>query len=335
MSRRCYKNKMATLPRPYRWKYDRPPSLQEFMARFPDDAACEAWLAKNRWPDGFVCPGCKSRRSWKRKNRPLLYECAECGKQTSAIAGTIMHGTHLPLRTWFLAAYFMATHSNGMSALQLQAKLGIGSYKSAWLLLHKLRKATVNPERTPLDGMIEADESSIPFRTKNEPVSGGQGRSHEGKLLIAGAVECAQNGTIRRIRLSQIANYTADSLKEFIGKATADGSTIITDGFSSYCRLAGRKHMPRTVGTMAAHILLPSIHDVFANLKRFGLGVYHGLRRKHIQAYLDEFTFRWNRKRSFQTAWSTLLGIGLHILPMDYWSLTGRPSPNRRAQAAA
>jgi len=183
--------------------------------------------------------------------------------------------------------------------------------------------------------MIETDESSIPFRTKNEPVSGGQGRSHDGKLLIAGAAECAQNGTIRRIRLSQIANYTANSLKEFIAKVTADGSTIVTDGFSSYCKLAGRKHIPRTVGTMAAHILLPSIHDVFANLKRFGLGVYHGLRRKHIQAYLDEFTFRWNRKRSFETAWSTLLGIGLNILPMDYWSLTGRSSPNRRAQAAA
>jgi Zn ribbon nucleic-acid-binding protein len=326
---------MATSPHPYRWKHDRPPSLQEFMAQFPDDAACEKWLAGKRWPDGFVCPECKSRKSWKRKNRPLLYECAACGKQTSVTAGTIMHGTHLPPRTWFLAAYFMATHSNGMSALQLQAKLGIGSYKSAWLLLHKLRKATVDPERTPLAGMIEADESSIPFRTKDEPVSGGQGRSHDGKILIAGAVECAQNGTMRRVRLSQIVDYTADSLKEFIGNATAAGASIVTDGFASYCGLANRKHIPRTVGTMAAHILLPSIHDVFANLKRFGLGVYHGFRKKHIQAYFDEFTFRWNRKRSFRTAWSSLLGIGLNIPPMDYWSLTGRSSPNRRSQATA
>jgi transposase-like protein len=331
-----HKNKMATSPRPYRWKYDRPPSLQEFMAEFPDDAACAERLAKRRWPDGFACPSCDCRKGWKLETRSWLWECAKCGKQTSVTAGTILHGTHLPLRTWFLAVYLVATHSNGISALQLQSKLGIGSYKSAWLLLHKLRKAMVDPERTPLAGIVEADESSIPFLVKTDPVCGGQGRSHDGKILIAGAVECTEDGKSRRIRLSRIVSYTAVSLKEFIEKATATGSTIITDGFSSYPGIMeGRKHVPKVVGAMAAHMVLPWIHKVFTNLKRLGLGVYHGFREKHIQAYLDEFTFRWNRKRSFETAWINLLGICLRIPPMTYWTLTGRSSPKRTSPVAA
>jgi hypothetical protein len=124
-----------------RWKHDRPPSLQRFMADFPDDDACAEWLSKRRWPEGFVCPACASKRGWKLETKAWTWECAACARQTSATAGTIMHRTHLPLRTWFLAAHLVATHSNGISALQLQAKLGIGSYKAAWLLLHKLRKS--------------------------------------------------------------------------------------------------------------------------------------------------------------------------------------------------
>jgi len=305
------------------------------MADFADDAACAAWLAKQRWPDGFVCPGCDHRKGWRLKTKAFTWECAKCGKQSSVTCGTIMHGTHLPLRTWFLAAYLITTHSNGISALQLQSKLGIGSYKTAWLLVHKLRKAMADPSRTPLCGMIEADESSIPFHTKADPVGGGQGRSHDGKILIAGAVECAKDGTSRRVRLSKIKSYGADSLQSFIETATAIGSTIVTDGFSSYKGMEGRKHQAKTVGIMAAHMVLPWIHKVFTNLKRLGLGVYHGLRKKHIQAYLDEFTFRWNRKRAFASAWSTLLGIGLAIEPMDYWALIGRPSPKRAREAVA
>jgi hypothetical protein len=152
-----------------RWKHDRPPSLQQFMATFPDDAACAEWLAHHRWPDGFTCPACCGLKGWKLEAKPWTWECAECGRQTSVTAGTMMHRTHLQLRTWFLAAHLVAMHSNGISALQLQAKLGIGSYKTAWLLLHKLRRAMVDPEREPLEGMVEVDESSIAYRTKDDP----------------------------------------------------------------------------------------------------------------------------------------------------------------------
>jgi hypothetical protein len=124
-------NGMATNPQVSRWKHDRPPSLQQFMATFPDDDACAGWLEQRRWPDGFVCPCCHARKGWKLETKPWTFECAGCGEQTSVTAGTILHGTHLPLRTWFIAAHLVATHSNGVSALQLQGKLGIGSYKAA------------------------------------------------------------------------------------------------------------------------------------------------------------------------------------------------------------
>jgi len=158
---------------PTRWKHDGPPSIETFVETFRDDYACAEYLAKKRWPDGFVCPHCGSRKAWRLESRPWLFECAgkkadedgvlsPCRKQTSVIAGTIMQGTHLPLRKWFLAAYLMATYSNSISALQLQPKLGV-SYKTAWLLLHKLRRAMVNPERMRLSGTVDVDESAIPF----------------------------------------------------------------------------------------------------------------------------------------------------------------------------
>jgi hypothetical protein len=140
---------------------DFPRSLIEFQHRFTDEAACVKYLFAARWPEGFVCPGCGNSKAWALQTKPWTWECAGCGKQTSVTAGTILHGTHLPLRTWFIAAHLVATHSNGVSALQLRGKLGIGSYKAAWLLLHKLRKSMVDSDRDPLAGMVEVDETSI------------------------------------------------------------------------------------------------------------------------------------------------------------------------------
>jgi transposase-like protein/Zn ribbon nucleic-acid-binding protein len=320
----CYAAFMPSSHQTSRWKHDRPPSLQQFMAMFSDDAACAEWLSRRRWPGGFVCPACNASRGWKLEAKPWTWECAACGRQTSTTSGTIMHRTHLPLRTWFLAAHLVATHSNGISALQLQAKLGIGSYKTAWLLLHKLRRAMVDPDRDPLEGMIEVDESSIVYRTKNDPVAGGRGRSAEGKILIVAAVETLPDRKAGRIRLRAIEDYSAATLRRFVTEATADGSTILTDGFRGYPGMPTRKHVPKVVGTMAAHVLLPWIHRVFSNLKRLALGVYHGFRRRHIQAYLDEFVFRWNRRRHYRSAFDTLMGIGLRTRPMGYKALVAR-----------
>lgn len=151
-----------------------PRSLCEFQKRFPDDTACAEYLAATRWPDGFCCPHCVGGQSWRLPSRRgLTFLCAHCQKETSVTAGTIMHRSHLPLTVWFWASWLMATHSNGMSALQLKNELGLGSYKTAWLLGMKLRRAMVAPERSPLSGLVEADETSIAFRTKDDPPGGG------------------------------------------------------------------------------------------------------------------------------------------------------------------
>lgn len=323
----------------YRWRNDRPPCLEQFQLRFPDDFACAEYLAKKRWPDGFVCPHCGSKKGWKLRSKPWVWECGGeveiefgelvlCRKQTSVIAGTIMHRTQLPLRQWFLAAHFVTTHSNGISALQLQAKLGIGSYKTAWLLLHKLRCAMVNPDREKLGGykaVVEVDETSIPFRTKNEPVGGGQGRSPIGKLNVIGAVEAFDNGKAGRLRLEPIADNGRESLHPFVLRNTAPGSIIVTDGNPSYNGIPDRKHLVKVVGKLPAHLWLKHIHRVFSLMKRWMMGVYHGVRKRHLQIYLQEYVFRWNRRRQFRAAFDSLLTIGNAIPPMPYRDLVGRP----------
>jgi hypothetical protein len=228
-----------------------------------------------------------------------------------------VHRSHLPLRVWFTAAWLVATHKNGMSARQLGQQLGLGSYKSAWLLLQKLRAAMVAPDRSPLSGLVEVDETSLPFRAKDAPAARKPGRSHDGKLLIAGAVEIVGEGP-GRIRLAAIDDYSAAALGAFVAATIADGSTVVSDGWSGYRHLRDVKHDPRIVGDAPAHAVLPWVHRVFANAKRWAMGVYHGLREEHLQRYLDEFVFRFNRRRTPQAAFARLLGLATAIGPHPY-----------------
>lgn len=253
-----------------RWKHDRPLSRAQFEARFPDDAACADHLARRRWPNGFVCPGCGGAKGWALKTKAFTWECAACRRQTSVTAGTIMHASHLPLKVWFTAIHIVTSHSNGVSALQLQAQLGLGSYKSAWLLLQKLRRAMVDPGRGQLEGLVEIDETEIPLRRKDDPPAGGQGRSPQGKMFVAGAVELSPDGQPRRIRLAPIADFSAATLGPFVAAVAAPGARVVTDGWSGYAGLAD--HDPKVVGKMAAHVVLRWTHRVFSNLKRWGSG---------------------------------------------------------------
>src|SRR5512132_365699 len=168
------------------------------------------WLMR-AGPTASVARTAAIPKGWELATKAFTWECAGCGKQTSVTAGTVMHGSKLPLTVWFWAAYLMATHSNGIAALQLQKQLGLGSYKSAWLLCGKLRRAMVAPHRTPLAGLVEIDETVIPHRTKTDPPAGGQGRSANGKMLIAGAIE-VHDGRPGRVRLAPIADFSAASL---------------------------------------------------------------------------------------------------------------------------
>ena len=197
-------------------------SLSEFQKAFSDEASYVAFLFKRRWPDGFICPGCSERRAAVLKSRPRLYECLDCGRQTSITAGTAMHRSKLPLTAWFWAAHLMATHSNGMSARQLEDQLGV-TYKTAWLLTQKLRRSMVDPDREPLEGVVEVDQAEIPFREGDAFFEPG----NAGKILVIGAVEVIDRDVNQarprrkhakyldtrsgRIRLAMIANNSAKS----------------------------------------------------------------------------------------------------------------------------
>jgi ISXO2-like transposase domain len=170
---------------------------------------------------------------------------------------------------------------------------------------------------------VEVDATSLPFRGKDEPVAAKPGRAHEGKLLIAGAVEIKGKGA-GRVRLAVIEDYSATTLSAFVAAAIAGGSTVVSDGWSGYATLKDVKHDPKVVGPMAAHLVLPRVHRVFATAKRWGLGVCHGLRRQHLQAYLDEFVFRFNRRHTPAAAFERLLGLAVSLQPTSCQMLTSR-----------
>lgn len=320
------------------------PSLLEFQRRFPDEARCALFLFDRRWPDGFVCPACAGTRRCLLKSRAHTYECVACGRQTSVTAGTIMHRTKLPLTTWFWAAHLMATHSNGMSARQLMGQLGLGSYKTAWLLAQKLRRSMVDPDRDPLGGVVEVDQTEMPFRAADDP----DNPLKAGKIIVIGAVEVIDRATREaqkpralgrqyldtlsgRLRLAAIPSNHARHIHAFIEANIAPGATLITDGHASYLGVADYRHDPRVVGTMAAHIPLKWSHRAFALLKRWSLGTYHGLRRQHIDAYLNEFVFRYNRRFYRHVSFETVLGLATHRSPASYWDITGKTNPRKDA----
>jgi transposase-like protein len=321
-------------------------SLSQFQEAFSDEASCAAFLFKRRWPEGFVCPACGKRRAAVLKSRPRLHECLDCGRQTSVTAGTVMHRSKLPLTTWFWAAHMMTTHSNGMSALQLQDQLGV-TYKTAWLLTQKLRRSMVDPDRKPLEGVVEVDQAEIAFREGDTSFEPG----NAGKILVIGAVEVIERDANQakprrkhanyldtrsgRIRLAMIADNSAASIEAFVNANVKRGVTLLTDGHKSYPCLTGYRHDPRVVGKMAAHIVLPWIHRAFSLMRRWSLGTYHGLRRKHVDTYLNEFVFRYNRRYYRHVSFETLLGIAADKQPASYWDIVRRENPRKSARQPA
>ena len=318
-------------------------SLSQFQETFPDEASCAAFLSERRWPKGFVCPGCGEQRAAALKSRAYTDECLDCGRQTSATAGTVMHRSKLPLTTWFWAAHLMATHSNGMSARQLEDQLGV-TYKTAWLLTQKLRRSMVDPDRDPLEGVVEVDQAEIPFRESDAFFERGNG----GKILVVGAVEVIDRDANQpkprrkhakyldtragRIRLAMIADNSAASIEAFVRANVKRGATLLTDGHASYPGLTDYRHDPRIVGKMAGHVVLPWIHRAFSLMKRWSLGTYHGLRRTHLDTYLNEFVFRYNRRFHRHVSFEALLGLAAHHAPASYWDIVQRDNPRKGVQ---
>ena len=278
---------------------DLPRDLPTFVKRFGTDAKCRAYLVRARWPDGFSCGGCGHGLAWSHKRR-LIEECAACGRQHSILAGTIFEQTKTGLSRWFLAIYLVTASKGGISAMELQRQMGFGSYGTAWAWLHKIRRAMVRPERKPLAARVEADETLVGGAKPGKP-----GRGAAGKTVVAGAVEAApgkgRKRRLGRLRLEAVPDASAASLKGFLGRNVATPAAVGTDGWQGYAGLgaAGYAHQPinLTTGWGDAVLRLPAIHLVFGLAKRWLLGTHHGaVGKKHLQAYLDEYVFRFNRR---------------------------------------
>jgi len=272
---------------------DYPRTLMELEGRFADDSSCRSYLFALRWPDGFVCPRCGDQAAWAMRRG--LWLCGGCRHQASVTAGTIFQDSHLPLTTWFRAMWHVTSQKNGASALGLQRVLGLGSYKTAWAMLHKLRRAMVRPGRDGLTGVVEVDETY--WGGKEEGVVG---RQTQDKALIAIAAQEDGKG-IGRVRLRRIPDASRQSLHGFIRQSVEPGSTVRTDGLRAYLGLEGYVHDRRVQGPdpEAAGKLMPRVHRVASLLKRWLLGTHQGaVGHDYLDYYLDEFTFRFNRRKS-------------------------------------
>lgn len=302
------------MPRP-----DFPKTIIEFQRRFPDDEACRDYLFASRWQEGFCCPRCGGRAATELPRR-RLWQCSGCRYQVSVTAGTVLHRTHTPLHLWFWAAYLMSTATPGISAVQLQRQLGLDCYETAWMMLHKLRRAMVNPERDPLTGAVEVDECFVGGHEAG--LRGGRQRGI--KALVVVGVEVRGTGS-GRVRIAVIGAASAPVLCGFVNAHVAAGATVHTDGWKGYLPLTrlGFNHQPRSQRAARAlgedpGEILPRVHRVISNLKSWLKGTHRGVSAEHLQVYLDEYTFRFNRRRTPMAAFQTLLGLGSHQAPTTY-----------------
>lgn len=274
---------------------DYPRNVREFEERFATEGACRAYLMALRWPNGFRCPRCRGAKTWPV--RGVLLECATCGHQASVIAGTIFQDTRTPLMLWFRAMWWVTNQKTGVSALGLQRVLGLGSYKTAWSWLHKLRRAMVRPGRDRLTGYVEVDEAYV-----GGVHPGRGGRQTDTKALVGVAVQL-EGRRLGRIRLRRLPDASGPSLVAFIQDAVESGSVLHTDGWAGYEALE-RHGYEHSVTVLQRHRkppseLLPHVHPVVSLLQRWLLGTHQGaVTHEHLDYYLDEFTFRFNRRRS-------------------------------------
>ncbi len=267
-------------------------SLFEFQKHFGSEEACFDHLYKTKWPNGFVCPRCGHQKASFIKTRKL-YQCSNCRYQASVTAGTVFHRSKLPLQMLFLAVYLLSTNKKGFSALELQRKLGIRNYKTAWLLMHKVRKAMTHSCSLPLIGTVEVDETYLGGSRHGTP-----GRGAENKEVIAVAVET--NGkTMGRSKMQHVPNARRESLEPFVKEQVKPGSTVKTDGLTSYFHLSESycHHRIPLKDPEDALKLMPKVHIVITNLKAWMRGTFNRYPKpKHLQTYLKEFEFRFNRR---------------------------------------
>lgn len=276
---------------------DYPRAFEEFDAWFANEEACRRYLARLRWPSGFTCPHCGVLGKAWTTTRGLLH-CASCQGQTSVTAGTILQGTRKPLRLWFLAMWFLTSQKHGANAMGLQRVLGLRSYETAWAWLHKMRRAMVRPGRDRLSGSVEVDETYV-----GGEEAGVHGRETDTKAIVAIAVEVHSPKGFGRVRLRRVPDVSAASLTPFVCATIVPGSVVRTDGWPGYDRIHKHGYTREKIVLASsgdpAHVAMPGVHRIASLLKRWLLGTHQGaVSRKHLDYYLDEYTFRFNRRHA-------------------------------------
>ena len=280
---------------------DLPRTLPAFTERFGTDGQCRAYLVRALWPEGFRCAGGGHGEAWSH-NKRLIEECRSCGKQHSILAGTIFEQTKTGLARWFFAIYLVTSSKGGISAMELQRQMDFGSCQTAWRWLHKIRRAMIRPDREPLQQRVEVDETLV-----GGARPGRSGRGAAGKSVVVGAVEAnpgkGRKRQLGRLRLAAIPAASAKSRESFLDADTAKSLTVTTDGWAGYNGLDAKGYAHEAIKLTAswgdASLRLPAIHLVFSLAKRWLLGPHHGaVRPKHLQRYLDEFVFRFNRRKA-------------------------------------
>ena len=272
-----------------------PRTIAELEANFATDEACRAYLTRLRWPEGLVCRRCGREKFWPVRGK--LLECSSCGCQISVTAGTIFQDTRTPLPVWFRARWWVTTQKNGASALGLQRVLGLKSYETAWAWMHKLRRAMVRSGRDLLSGAVEVDETYLGGLEE-----GLRGRLIEDKALIVVAAQEDRKG-IGRIRMRRIPDASAASLEPFLQESVQAGSVVHPDGWPGYNGVKEKGYVHRVTvirgSQSTASELMPRVHRVVSLLKRWLMGTHQGaVSHKHLDYYLDECTFRFNRRKS-------------------------------------
>jgi len=293
-------------------------SFFEYQEQFSDEEDCFKYLFRLRWPNGFVCPKCGGSEYYmiyKHKR----FQCKQCRHQTSVTAGTVFHRSHQPLRILFMAVYLIATSKKGLSAMELRRKLGISGYKTAWLLMQKIRTAMASSGKFLLTRMVEIDETYIGGHRE-----GPRGRGAKDKTLVAIAVE-TNGSTMGRAYLKTINSLTMTELEQFVKDHVARATKVSTDGHKSYGSLNNDYvHVPvKNSKACSKSDVLPKVHIVVANLKMWLRGTYNCLPAKHLQRYLDEFVFRFNRRWNLENIFDKLLVRCVNANTITYAELTG------------
>jgi transposase-like protein/DNA-directed RNA polymerase subunit RPC12/RpoP len=263
---------------------------------FPNEQSCFDYLVNLRWPDGYVCDMCKTQsKPWVASRNRLV--CQNCKHKVVVTAGTLFEKTRTPLSTWFDAAWHVTTAKNGMSAKTLERTLGT-SYHVAWMMLQRFRVAMVNSERTKLTGTVEVDETLV----GGVEQGGKRGRGTDKELVVI-AVEVNEGKGFGRVRMKHVPDASGDSLIPFIQESVSKDAKLITDGWSGYSKIVehGYKRDIKNISNSDdfAHVVMPGVHRVASLLKRWILGTHQGsVSDMHLQSYLEEYTFRFNRRKS-------------------------------------